>query len=491
MLIKYCKIQNFFFNDILKPENNSKLFKILEESRLQKKIDVVQRKIERQDCTEEEMKFFLLFLSWVSYREYLFNKSKNQEKFGFVLRDDIKKKIKSYYKNAKINFDIIDEIIIAYFVKIKKVEINISEQNLINAIIFLGKNHSKKQLLFFYLYAIQKENKKNLLDFITISKSKKINKYIENNIKYLCIKNKEKVEYHLLKKTFDSISKGLSGSFKKVLLRKMFRNIDKQSNKDYIFNIDTLFFYHPGKFDKQRQEKLFKMDTLFSEYINKIKNSDIKHSFYCEDLGGEIFNHEAKIYNSEKAIPLISSKSIKSAVISEALKRKDIHLYLNNNLFFKLFRKKKKEKLIQRIYESLNDRTMMFLNESQISLVVLYFYKYMIGDKIGFLGILPYFEVFLREVIIKENYIDVLKIDGERLSSRALSTLIRDDKVIEKFKNMLGHDMFEKFNFLFDVSEMNLKNNYSHGLFKDIDEMESIADYLFVYSVELFLKDSF
>lgn len=488
MLLNIIKIQNFLVNDILYPSNNSKLLGILENNKIQGKINRIQRRIENKGCSMQEMKLFLLFLSWAAYREYLLGKNENKTKKGFVLRDNIRKKIKDYYKSENIEIDITDEIIVGYLLKLKRLEIQISETNLKKAINYLSNIRSKDQLLFFYLYSMEKEEGKKLLDFIKISKSKKINEYIDKNIRYLCIKNKDKIEYHILKKAFEYISKNMLQREKQIFFHRTFKYLDKESDKPHIFNVDTLFSNPINK--ENNKYKKCKIDKMISIYIDKIINLEIKYNFSCEELGDKIFNENIKIYNSKNHIPLISETSIKSKLIYEISRNRDIHFYLNNPLFFKFFIKKKKEKIIKRLKALLNKRSTSYLNESQRDLIVLYIYKYMIGDKVGFMGILPYFEVFVREFIINKDYLEVIKLDSQRLNSAALSTLIRKDFICEEMKKILGEGMFEKFILLFDVDQMNLKNNYSHGLFEDEKQIEDLADYVFVYSINFFLNHS-
>lgn len=490
MLLNIIKVQNFLVNDILYPSNNFKLLEILENNKIQEKINRIQRRIENKGCSMQEMKLFLLFLSWAAYREYLLEKKENKTKKGFVLRDNIRKKIKDYYKSENIEIDITDEIIVGYLLKLKRLEIQISETNLKKAINYLSNIRSKDQLLFFYLFSMEKEEGKKLLDFIKISKSKKINEYIDKNIRYLCIKNKDKIKYHILKKTFEYVSKNMIHREKQIFLGRTFKYLDKESNETHVFNVDTYvntLFSNP-KNTGNNEYKECKINKMISIYIDKIINLEIKYKFSCEELGDKIFNENIKIYDSENHIPLISETSIKSKLAYEISRNRDIHFYLNNPLFFKFFSKKKKEKVIKRLKELLNKRSTLFLNKSQRDLIVLYIYKYMIGDKVGFMGILPYFEVFVREFIIKKDYLEVIKLDSQRLNSAALSTLIRKDFIYEEMKKMLGEGMFEKFILLFDVDQMNLKNNYSHGLFKDETQIEDLADYVFVYSINFFLN---
>lgn len=470
----------FKINEIsIKLENNPPDSKLLEDinnfickiNRLLKKIIKIYNKPNFNKVGFIN-KYGKIMTSYLCYYEFLIRE------FCFYYKKDSQiKKInsfmfKEYLKNKKIDLNML--LYVLFTIKEENYTISYKE------IIRLVKSYYTLEDSFKLFVISSNENILNKIKNTTKLKNleKMISKYLYKTI----IRREDDIliSKPQMKDLLSIMNKHLHKRERNVLLAVL---LNKRKDNSKLYTIKTNASYLKFKLKCNKNAYSLSLDQKIKEYLDNIKIWSF-YFLYENNRLPLMLKDDSVLDNNfifEKGISV--SNSIVLKLLEKGLIKKAIAI----DTFTKLI-KNESETEIKRILKrriELNLNTKKYLNKEQIIMIIEYVTAYLKKDKIKFLGILPYIECYIRNILLKSSEKNNVYNKAD-LNTKSISSFLKDISMVDVLKEIIPPKIIIYFDILFSNEGLNLKNNYSHCLFKDKNQMSTYSDILFIFVIKLF-----
>lgn len=381
--------------------------------------------------------------------------------------------VNEIFKNKKIKLNV-EKI---YFISIycAKRSIRVSHKEIYR--FFLNNSTIKIEHICFWLVILnQKDIYKNILDHKGKDFQKGLVDLLVKKIKSNNdIINISKPQILSVVKIVEKYNKGKAG-LSKIVLKGLLKN-KVDNSKSYNISVNSTMSNIILK-KRPHQQGDF---SLCKDYISAIKKWNVLYSLEKKNLPilvksqlglNNHFVFESGVYLEGGFIEhLISLGVIRSSIDILEFRKRIRGLSKKNIIYF--------------LEKNINNHKINIFSEDSRVIFIEYISDYLKGDEVRFLGILPYIENYVRSKTIK-NFSSIQSYTTKDFESKALSSLLKDKEI----SNMIMMDTTEKiymyFDILFSNNYLNLKNRYSHSLFKNKQEMVLVSDFLFVFIIGYF-----